>query len=248
MYIYKENHKMNFEDVRDFHEKFELPCGKIAAVLEPEAFVFRSNFMGEELKEFVQARIDNNLVGAVDSLLDLVYVACGTALFVGDPGDRWKKTTYADIVFSTPAVAPVYFSAPHFLPEELHHFFTSTLESRIEGFTRMHYAAVKNETGALLLQLEVLRGIVSTCYVAAAFMSTPWEDCWNHVQRANMSKLRAKPDGSDSKRGTKLDVVKPAGWKAPDAAIARELMNRGWTMPHHLIETAEGKILVKEAA
>jgi len=31
-----------------------------------------------------------------------------------------------------------------------------------------------------------------------------------------MKKVRAATDGSDSKRGSSLDVVKPEGWIAPD--------------------------------
>lgn len=50
----------------------------------------------------------------------------------------------------------------------------------------------------------------------ADFHGAPWQLCWNEVMRANMSKVRAAPDGSNSKRKSKFDVVKPEGWKAPD--------------------------------
>lgn len=39
---------------------------------------------------------------------------------------------------------------------------------------------------------------------------------WRRVHAANMAKERARPDGSDSKRGNASDVVKPPGWRAPD--------------------------------
>jgi len=49
-------------------------------------------------------------------------------------------------------------------------------------------------------------------------MGLPWQVLWNEVQRANMTKQRASSDGSDSKRRTSLDVVKPPGWQPPDVA------------------------------
>jgi len=45
-----------------------------------------------------------------------------------------------------------------------------------------------------------------------------FEAAWQRVHAANMAKVRAKADGSDSKRGSAYDVVKPAGWIAPDHA------------------------------
>ena len=43
-----------------------------------------------------------------------------------------------------------------------------------------------------------------------------WQAGWDEVQRANMTKERAAADGGNSKRGSGLDVVKPAGWRGPD--------------------------------
>lgn len=43
-----------------------------------------------------------------------------------------------------------------------------------------------------------------------------FEEAWRRVHAANMAKVRAQPDGSDSKRGSAYDVVKPEGWVAPD--------------------------------
>lgn len=45
-----------------------------------------------------------------------------------------------------------------------------------------------------------------------------FEEAWRRVHAANMAKVRAQADGSDSKRGSAYDVVKPAGWVAPDHA------------------------------
>lgn len=118
----------NFDDVAAFHEKFEIPRSKVPAMLTIGARQFRTKFMQEELDEFVQACEQNNLELAADALVDLVYVALGTADMMG----------------------------------------------------------------------------------------LPWQRLWAEVQRANMSKERAKPDGSNSKRGSALDVIKPPGWTPPD--------------------------------
>lgn len=52
----------------------------------------------------------------------------------------------------------------------------------------------------------------------AHLLGYPWEEGWEMVQRANMQKQRAAADGSDSKRGSSFDVVKPPGWLPPDIA------------------------------
>lgn len=120
-----------YQDVQNFHDKFEVPLSKVPALLEGETYNFRLGFMQEELQEFVQAHFDNDLEMAYDSLVDLVYVAYGTAQMMG----------------CTPAM---------------------------------------------------------------------WQELWNAVQDANMSKVRAT-SAADSKRGTSLDVIKPAGWQGPGA-------------------------------
>lgn len=121
-----------YQDVQNFHDKFAVPLASAPTLLEGEAYNFRLGFMQEELQEFVQAHYDDNLPMAYDALIDLVYVAYGTAQMMG----------------CTPAM---------------------------------------------------------------------WQELWNAVQNANMSKVRAS-SAADSKRGTSLDVVKPAGWVSPDAA------------------------------
>lgn len=116
----------NFEDVQAFHNKFGLTDDP--DVGNDEWLDFREKFMEEELKEFKDARTAGDRAGMFDALLDLVYVAMGTA-----DGLRF-----------------------------------------------------------------------------------PWQRGWDRVQQANMAKVRAARDGADSKRGTGFDVVKPAGWRAPD--------------------------------
>lgn len=124
--------KSGFQDVRDFHDKFGVPLAAKPQFLDDEAYNFRLGFMKEELQEFVDSTYHGDLPTAFDSLIDLVYVAYGTAQMMG----------------CSPAM---------------------------------------------------------------------WDEMWAAVQAANMSKVRAT-SAEQSKRGTSLDVVKPAGWVSPDVA------------------------------
>jgi predicted HAD superfamily Cof-like phosphohydrolase len=60
--------------------------------------------------------------------------------------------------------------------------------------------------------------LIDLVYVAlgtAYLMGLPFEDGFKEVHYANMNKVRATKE-SDSKRESKLDIVKPPGWVAPN--------------------------------
>lgn len=66
---------------------------------------------------------------------------------------------------------------------------------------------------------QMADALVDLTYVAmgtAHLLGLPWQDLWDEVQRANITKERAMSDGSNSKRGSSFDVIKPEGWKAPN--------------------------------
>lgn len=117
----------NYEDVAAFHEKFGLTYNGGPRLLDFDVLSFRMKFLEEELGEFIESAAEQDLPGMADALIDLVYVAMGTAYMLG----------------------------------------------------------------------------------------LPWQQLWNEVQRANMSKVRAQSK-DESKRGSSLDVIKPAGWTGPD--------------------------------
>jgi len=132
----------NFDDVGRFHTKFGLPessyPGPRSRELSDDVVEFRIEFLREELKEFIEGCDENDPVKMADALIDIVYVAMGTAHLMG----------------------------------------------------------------------------------------LPWQHLWDEVHRANMTKQRASSDGSDSKRSSPHDVVKPTGWRPP--AIAAILRAWGW--------------------
>jgi hypothetical protein len=125
-----------WQDIVDFHAKFGIPCAPTPSLLghnlgddrDPQEMVdFRLKFLEEELQEFRDGVAAGDQAQCLDALVDLVYVAMGTARIMG----------------------------------------------------------------------------------------MPWIPAWVAVQTANMQKVRAERAG-DSKRGTSYDIVKPAGWIAPD--------------------------------
>jgi predicted HAD superfamily Cof-like phosphohydrolase len=89
-----------FQDVGDFHEKMGLPVtGKTPMRMLAHAdFRFRTNFLFEELREFCEAYAENDLAKATDALVDLVYVAIGTAHLMGVPFDQaWAEVQRANM-------------------------------------------------------------------------------------------------------------------------------------------------------
>lgn len=76
--------------VKAFHTKFKLNMPEKPTVLPPDVFEFRNKFLAEELQEFREAWEDHDLVKMFDSLLDLVYVAKGTALLMGITPELWE--------------------------------------------------------------------------------------------------------------------------------------------------------------
>jgi predicted HAD superfamily Cof-like phosphohydrolase len=120
--------RSNFDDVARFHEKFDLPTELGPQPNDEERMKFRIKFLEEELKEFKDAYAEGDHAKMFDALIDLTYVAMGSAYCLG----------------------------------------------------------------------------------------YPWQEGWDRVQWANMNKVRAQEDGSDSARHSRFDVVKPPGWMPPD--------------------------------
>lgn len=53
----------------------------------------------------------------------------------------------------------------------------------------------------------------------ADLMGLPWDAGWDVVHGRNMAKVRAASDGSNSKRKSKYDIVKPPGWYGPEPEL-----------------------------
>lgn len=91
---------------------------------------------------------------------------------------------------------------------ELINFRTAFLMEELAEYTNA--ITKKDAAGAL----DALVDIVYIALGTAWLYNLPFEKAWNEVQKANMSKIRAKD--KTGKRGTKFDVIKPKDWKAPN--------------------------------
>ena len=83
-----------YEDVRAFHQKFGVPTDADAhapALPSSDVLEYRAKFLQEELDEFVKDTAEGNLEGVADALVDLVYVAYGTALLLGISPALWDE-------------------------------------------------------------------------------------------------------------------------------------------------------------
>ena len=71
-----------WNDIEEFHQEFCLPQADEPAVElneHPDIMDFRVRFLDEELAEFKDALKEGDRVKAFDALMDLTYVAMGTA-------------------------------------------------------------------------------------------------------------------------------------------------------------------------
>lgn len=97
----------NFQDVQDFHDKYGIERPLIPTLPTDELFNFRLKFMQEEIDEFEAAYLDvkTGVIGEAhamhemaDALVDLVYVAMGTADMMGIPWQAiWDEVQRANM-------------------------------------------------------------------------------------------------------------------------------------------------------
>lgn len=73
--------------------------------------------------------------------------------------------------------------------------------------------------GDVMEMADALADILYLTYGTAHVCGIPVDDVFAEVHRANMQKERSTgADDPRGKRSSGLDIVKPAGWKAPDVA------------------------------
>ena len=87
-----------YEDIKEFHEKFELIYDGQPRALPTDLYDFRAKFMTEELTEYMTAYLEGRLADQLDSLVDLVYVVLGTAYLQGfDFNEAWRRVHEANM-------------------------------------------------------------------------------------------------------------------------------------------------------
>ena len=86
---------MMWKQIVEFHEKYGLEYPNHVCELDRETFQFRLNFMLEELTEYVGASKPED---TIDALVDLVYVAMGTAYLHGfNWSEHWNEVHQANM-------------------------------------------------------------------------------------------------------------------------------------------------------
>lgn len=87
-----------YDDVRAFYQKFGWGMGTKPAPLHRARIIERTDFMQEELNEFKLGARNADLSAMADALVDLVYVAKGTALEMGLPWEElWQDVQRANM-------------------------------------------------------------------------------------------------------------------------------------------------------
>lgn len=88
----------NFQDVVDFHKKFGIEQPPVPQLLDPITMDYRLKFIAEETTEIVKGYYTKDLHEVADGLIDLVYVAMGTAYMMGIPWhDLWNEVQRANM-------------------------------------------------------------------------------------------------------------------------------------------------------
>ena len=85
-------------DLREFHARFGVPTGEAPRLLSAFDFAYRFAFLHEELAELEAAHAAGDLAEVADALVDLIYVAAGTALWAGlDLEAHWDAVHAANL-------------------------------------------------------------------------------------------------------------------------------------------------------
>lgn len=237
--------RTDFHDVAAMHRKYGFPPWDQTPMFDkpqpkaiPQKWMqFRIQFLIEEQIEFIHAIDDRDLVQATDALVDLAYVAYGTALFAGIT--PWNQREWPTFEKSRDLLRELLGPAhpETIVPQLPHHTLSDgllfALEGEVKALRSANWFSPPPTSRAHLQWAHVfsrrLWRILDEVYSVASLMGIPWAQCWSIVHESNMQKIKADPDGSNSKRGVGVDLVKPPGWIPPTERIHHLLKSHGAT-------------------
>ena len=87
------------KDIDQFHKKFKFEKNDKVGIPENNELVnFRTSFLIEELAEYTQAITKGDSAAALDALVDIVYIALGTAWLFNLPFEKaWNEVQKANM-------------------------------------------------------------------------------------------------------------------------------------------------------
>ena len=87
-----------FDDIDKFHTRVLELERRPVNLCSPDFMLERARFIQEELAEFIEAALTDNIMATVDGLLDIIYVAAGTLWFMGVPSQEcWNAVQKANM-------------------------------------------------------------------------------------------------------------------------------------------------------
>jgi predicted HAD superfamily Cof-like phosphohydrolase len=128
---------------------------------------------------------------------------------------------FDDIIQFHEKFALTYDGPPRALPDDLLSFRYQFMHEELSEYDSASAVDVIQEEGVgpaadLAKQLDALVDLVYVALGTAYLHGFDFDEAWRRVHEANMKKVRAAPDGSNSARKSSHDVVKPPGWTPPD--------------------------------
>jgi predicted HAD superfamily Cof-like phosphohydrolase len=203
-------------DVRNFHEVCGLPIGSTRDALTQDRIELRDRLLVEEWTETKAALADKNVVEVADGLVDVIYIAAGTAVECG-------------VVLS-----PQY---PFIFGAEFDHYFDAVRTSLFERTSEVRVAP----TGGLVEIMEscvkianrvvtendrdriqpALSNVVEVALLIGAICGIPVFEAWKEIHRSNMAKVDPVTGRVLKREDGK--VLKPEGWTRPNVAGVIEL-------------------------
>jgi predicted HAD superfamily Cof-like phosphohydrolase len=81
-----------FDDVRVFHDKFDLPRASKPRKMSPAEETLRFQMIAEEMTEMMVAHEAGDVIALADAIADVVYVVLGFAVELGLPFNQiWNE-------------------------------------------------------------------------------------------------------------------------------------------------------------
>lgn len=207
--------KLHFNPMQcivDFHTKFELSPQPELGELPIDLGTFRKNFLLEEFAEMQHSWQQRDIIHFTDALVDLDYVLLGTAYLAGYTISAHRSDTLEWDLYEK--ANTFYFR----------NIYAAGLGPRLPSGQEMSLLVFQIATlihqsltvidDKYFVDDNVVMRLHQIIWRVASRMRLPFVECWQEVQRANMSKVRAARP-ADSKRGSGFDVIKPEGWQPP---------------------------------